>query len=96
MTESPTPRPPLDLDHLTAPAGWRVELVDATPSTNALAVGRAREGADPGLVVVTEPWTVDSGFITPTFKVKRNRIEEVYATRYETWVGARKPVVWMS
>src|SRR6185436_11904655 len=33
------------------------------------------------LVVVTEPWTVDNGFITPTFKVKRNRIEEVYAPR---------------
>jgi long-chain acyl-CoA synthetase len=48
------------------------------------------------LVVVTEPWTVDNGFITPTFKVKRNRIEEVYAARYEAWVGARKPVVWIS
>jgi long-chain acyl-CoA synthetase len=48
------------------------------------------------LVVVTEPWTVDNGFITPTFKVKRNRIEEVYAPRYETWVGARKAVIWMN
>jgi long-chain acyl-CoA synthetase len=47
------------------------------------------------LVVVTEPWTVDNGFITPTFKVKRNRIEEVYAPRYETWVGSRKPVIWI-
>ena len=48
------------------------------------------------LVVVTEPWTVDNGFITPTFKVKRNRIEEVYAARYDSWVGARKPVLWVS
>jgi long-chain acyl-CoA synthetase len=47
------------------------------------------------LVVVTEPWTVDNGFITPTFKVKRNRIEEVYAPRYESWVGSRKPVIWI-
>jgi len=47
------------------------------------------------LVVVTEPWTVDNGFITPTFKVKRNRIEEVYAPRYERWVGSRKPVLWV-
>ena len=46
------------------------------------------------LVVVTEPWTVDNGFITPTFKVKRNRIEEVYAKRFEGWVGARRAVVW--
>jgi long-chain acyl-CoA synthetase len=46
------------------------------------------------LVVVTEPWTVDNGFITPTFKVKRNRIEEVYTPRYEGWVGARRAIVW--
>jgi len=48
------------------------------------------------LVVVTEPWSVDNGFITPTFKVKRNRIEEVYAPRYESWVTSRKRVVWMA
>lgn len=47
------------------------------------------------LVVVTTPWTVDNGFITPTFKVKRNRIEEAYAVHYERWVEARRAVVWM-
>jgi long-chain acyl-CoA synthetase len=46
------------------------------------------------VVVVTEPWSVDNGFITPTFKVKRNRIEEVYGSNYEQWVGARKKVIW--
>ncbi len=48
------------------------------------------------LVLVTEPWTVDNGFITPTFKVKRNRIEEIYAASYERWVGARKSILWMT
>ncbi len=48
------------------------------------------------IVVVTEPWTVDNGFITPTFKVKRNRIEDVYAARYDGWVGSRRKVVWES
>ena len=46
------------------------------------------------LIVVTEPWTVDNGFITPTFKVKRNRVEEVYGARYENWSGSRQPVIW--
>ena len=46
------------------------------------------------LVVVSKPWTVENGFITPTFKVKRNRIEEVYGSLYEGWSSAHKPVVW--
>lgn len=46
------------------------------------------------LVVVTTPWSVESGFITPTFKVKRNRIEEIYGPMYERWVEAKRPVVW--
>jgi long-chain acyl-CoA synthetase len=48
------------------------------------------------LVLVTTPWTVDNGFITPTFKIKRNHIEEVYAAKYERWVGARKKILWES
>ena len=46
------------------------------------------------LVVIDQPWSVDNGFITPTFKVKRNRIEEVYGPLFEGWVKQRKPVVW--
>ena len=46
------------------------------------------------LVLVTTPWTVENGFITPTFKIKRNRVEEVYGVNYERWVGARKKILW--
>jgi long-chain acyl-CoA synthetase len=46
------------------------------------------------LVVVDQPWTVDNGFITPTFKVKRNRIEEAYAGFFESWAATRQRVVW--
>ena len=46
------------------------------------------------LVVTREAWSVDNDLITPTFKVKRNRIEDLFATHYERWVGQRKPVVW--
>ncbi|WP_425256880.1 AMP-binding protein [Rubrivivax sp. RP6-9] len=46
------------------------------------------------LVVTTEPWTVGNDLITPTFKVKRNRIEDLFARHYDQWVGARKPVLW--
>jgi len=46
------------------------------------------------LVVTAEPWTVDNDLITPTFKVKRNKIEEMFARNYERWAGLHKPVVW--
>jgi len=45
------------------------------------------------LVAVKTPWTVDNGFITPTFKVKRNRVEEIYGPQLEGWVEQRKKVV---
>ena len=48
------------------------------------------------LVVVTTAWTVDNDVITPTFKVKRNRIEDLYATHYARWEASGKPVIWQS
>ena len=46
------------------------------------------------LVVTAEAWTVDNDLITPTFKVKRNRIEDLFAKNYDGWVGLRKKVIW--
>lgn len=46
------------------------------------------------LVAVATPWTVENGFVTPTMKVKRNRIEEVYAASYDGWVAQRRKVIW--
>ena len=48
------------------------------------------------LVVVTEPWTVDNDLVTPTLKVKRNRIEAVYSVHFERWAGERRRVIWHS
>ena len=47
------------------------------------------------LVVVTTAWPVDNDLITPTFKVKRNRIEEVYA-HYTRWQSSGREVIWQS
>jgi long-chain acyl-CoA synthetase len=47
------------------------------------------------LALVTTPWTVDNGFITPTFKIKRNRIEEVYGPQFEAWVAKRQELIWV-
>ena len=46
------------------------------------------------VVVTTTAWTVDNDVITPTFKVKRNRIEDLYARHYEAWEASGKTVIW--
>jgi long-chain acyl-CoA synthetase len=46
------------------------------------------------LAVVTIAWTPENGFVTPTLKVKRARIEEAYGAQYETWTARHQPVVW--
>ncbi|MBA4256218.1 MAG: AMP-binding acetyl-CoA synthetase [Polaromonas sp.] len=46
------------------------------------------------LVVVTTAWTVDNDVITPTFKVKRNRIEDLYAAHYERWEASGQRIIW--
>jgi len=48
------------------------------------------------LVVVNTAWTVENDVITPTFKVKRNRIEELYAAHYERWEASGQAVIWES
>ncbi len=46
------------------------------------------------IVVTTTAWTVDNDVITPTFKVKRNRIEDLYAKHYDAWEASGKSVIW--
>jgi long-chain acyl-CoA synthetase len=46
------------------------------------------------LVITNEAWTVDNDLITPTFKVKRNRVDERFAALYENWERTRKKVIW--
>jgi long-chain acyl-CoA synthetase len=45
------------------------------------------------LVALTEPWNVNNGMLTPTLKVKRNRIEESCDKFFETWTSVSKPEV---
>lgn len=61
MSHDPAARPPLDPSRLATPSGWRVEVVEATPSTNADLAARARAGEGAGLVLVTEHQTAGRG-----------------------------------
>jgi long-chain acyl-CoA synthetase len=46
------------------------------------------------LVIDHMPWTVGSGFVTPTLKVKRNQIEETHGPSLESWSTLNKAIVW--
>lgn len=45
-------------------------------------------------VIVKEAWTIESGFLTPTMKIKRNVLEEHYGPKIEGWFKSKKKVIW--
>ena len=45
-------------------------------------------------VVVKDPWLIENGFLTPTMKMKRSKIEDTYGPRIDEWYGAGQRVVW--
>jgi long-chain acyl-CoA synthetase len=46
------------------------------------------------LAATTTAWTPENGFVTPTLKVKRNRIDEAFEPQFSTWLAQQEPVVW--
>jgi long-subunit acyl-CoA synthetase (AMP-forming) len=48
------------------------------------------------LVVVKDPWAIENGFLTPTMKIKRSKIEDNYGPMSEGWYTAGKRVIWES
>jgi long-chain acyl-CoA synthetase len=46
------------------------------------------------IAVVSEQWTVESGFVTPTLKMKRAALEAYYARHFDAWLRVGDKVVW--
>jgi long-chain acyl-CoA synthetase len=46
------------------------------------------------IVVASEPWSIENGCLTPTMKIKRNRIETVVGAQVEGWYASGTKVVW--
>ena len=44
--------------------------------------------------VVAEPWTIEDGMMTPTFKIKRHLIEKKYQPFVDKCYGEKSSVVW--
>lgn len=47
------------------------------------------------IVVASGEWTIEGGQLTPTMKIKRATLENMYKPFYDEWFAAKKPVIWM-
>lgn len=46
------------------------------------------------IAVVNEEWLPENGFVTPTNKIKRAKIEDEHAPFLDEWYGSKKKVIW--
>jgi long-subunit acyl-CoA synthetase (AMP-forming) len=46
------------------------------------------------IVIVSDEWTIENSFLTPTLKLKRNVVEDAYLDKVDAWYAKRQPVIW--
>ncbi|MFM7092022.1 MAG: AMP-binding protein [Bacteroidota bacterium] len=46
------------------------------------------------VVVISEPWDVSNGILTPTLKIKRDRLNELFSAKYDAWSKSDQSVIW--
>ena len=46
------------------------------------------------LAVAREDWQIANDFLTPTLKIKRDVIEQAYASQLDSWYESGKKVIW--
>ena len=45
------------------------------------------------IVVIGEEWAVENNILTPTFKIKRNKVEKRYLPYYQQWLQSDGAVI---
>ncbi|AOY87950.1 AMP-binding acetyl-CoA synthetase [Marinobacter salinus] len=46
------------------------------------------------ITVVSDEWSIENSFLTPTLKLKRNVVEDAYQEKVDSWYAQRQPVIW--
>jgi long-chain acyl-CoA synthetase len=46
------------------------------------------------LAIVEGPWTIENDLMTPTFKIRRTKVEEQYLQQVDNWCRQGRRVVW--
>ncbi len=47
------------------------------------------------LVIAKEPWSIENGCLTPTMKIKRNKIEALVEPDLDKWYASKGEVLWV-
>jgi long-subunit acyl-CoA synthetase (AMP-forming) len=46
------------------------------------------------MVIVKDQWLIENDFLTPTMKIKRNVIEDVYKPLQDKWYASKQKIIW--
>ncbi|MBK1874899.1 MULTISPECIES: AMP-binding protein [Marinobacter] len=46
------------------------------------------------VIIVSDEWSIENSFLTPTLKLKRNVVEDTYEGKVNEWYAQKKKVVW--
>lgn len=47
------------------------------------------------IVIAPEPWSIENGLLTPTMKIRRNRIESSIEAKVQAWYANKGKVLWV-
>lgn len=46
------------------------------------------------LIIIKEEWTIENNFLTPSLKLKRSTVDDVYGPEYDKWSESKSKVNW--
>ena len=46
------------------------------------------------IAIASDEWSIGNGMLTPTMKIRRTAIEDVYGPKMDDWYGSKQKVVW--
>jgi long-chain acyl-CoA synthetase len=84
-SERPKQKDPAFRKHVEA------ELTQLLKEVNAALAGHEKLQL---IVIAQQPWTIENGFLTPTMKIRRGRIEGDVAPKVDNWYGGKDKVQW--
>ena len=84
-SERPKQKDPAFRKHVEA------ELIQLLKEVNASLAGHEKLQL---IVIAQQPWTIENGFLTPTMKIRRGRIEGDVAPKVDNWYGGKDKVQW--